>query len=312
MPAATKAALKSLNLLESQKQHLNKNQWEQANLARSDTLIALSDFDEGTLILNDLLKERRKRSGKNHPSTAKLMNRLVAINYTRGNYETAKDIAMKTIAIQEEILGNSHFETSQTLNNLANIDIELSLFQEAVDRHQRVANIRRKLHGEVSAEYAQSLNNLARAQEGMAAYEEALEGYQKSINIYQEVLGSYNADILKPTSNLGLLLSTLGRIDEGRDYQERALAVAERIFPDDHPEIARLLINLAFAETDFDVRKAHIMRANQICTAKLGPHPYTSASFNFLASIYDEEDDLDAAFSCLEQSINIAQLTGGI
>ena len=306
-----KAALKSLNLLESQKQHLNKNQWEQANLARSDTLIALSDFDEGTLILNDLLKERRKRSGKNHPSTAKLMNRLVAINYTRGNYETAKDIAMKTIAIQEEILGNSHFETSQTLNNLANIDIELSLFQEAVDRHQRVANIRRKLHGEVSAEYAQSLNNLARAQEGMAAYEEALEGYQKSINIYQEVLGSYNADILKPTSNLGLLLSTLGRIDEGRDYQERALAVAERIFPDDHPEIARLLINLAFAETDFDVRKAHIMRANQICTAKLGPHPYTSASFNFLASIYDEEDDLDAAFSCLEQSINIAQLTGG-
>ena len=71
-----KAALKSLNLLESQKQHLNKNQWEQANLARSDTLIALSDFDEGTLILNDLLKERRKRSGKNHPSTAKLMNAL--------------------------------------------------------------------------------------------------------------------------------------------------------------------------------------------------------------------------------------------
>ena len=91
------------------------------------------------------------------------MNRLVAINYTRGNYETAKDIAMKTIAIQEEILGKSHFETSQTLNNLANIDIELSLFQEAVDRHQRVANIRRKLHGEVSAEYAQSLNNLARS-----------------------------------------------------------------------------------------------------------------------------------------------------
>ena len=47
-------------------------------------IIALSDFDEGTLILNDLLKERRKRSRKKS-STAKLMNRLVAINYTRGN-----------------------------------------------------------------------------------------------------------------------------------------------------------------------------------------------------------------------------------
>jgi len=62
-----KAALKSLNLLESQKQYLSKDQWEQANLARSDTLIALSDFDEGTLILHDLLKARRKRSGEKHP-----------------------------------------------------------------------------------------------------------------------------------------------------------------------------------------------------------------------------------------------------
>ena len=306
-----KAAIKALNLLESQKQYLSKDQWEQANLARSDNLIALSDFDEGTLILHDLLKTRSKRSGEKHPATAKLMNRLVAVNYTRGNFETAKDIALKTIAIQEDIHGKSHFETSQTLNNLANIDIELSLFQEAVDRHQRVAKIRRKLQGERNVEYAQSLNNLARAQEGMAAYDEALEGYQQSIEIYQEVLGSYNADILKPISNRGLLLSMLGRMEEGRDYQKRALAVAERIFPDDHPEIARLLINLAFAETDFDDRKAYIIRANRICTAKLGAHPYTSASLNFLASIYDEEDDLDAAFDCLEQSIDIAQQSGG-
>ena len=122
----------------------------------------------------------------------------------------------------------------------------------------------------------------------------ALEGYQQSIEIYQEVLGTYNVDILKPISNLGLLLSTLGRMEEGRHYQKRALAVAERIFPDDHPEIARLLINLAAAETDFDDGKAYIIRANRICTAKLGAHPYTSASLTFLASIYDEEDDLDA------------------
>ena len=306
-----KAAIKALDLLESKKQFLLKDQWEQANLARSDTLIALSNFDEGTLILHDLLKARRKRSGEKHPTTAKLMNRLVAVNYTRGNYESAKNIALKTIATQEKILGNSHFETSQTLNNLANIDIELGLFQEAVDRHERVAKIRRKLHGEISVEYAQSLNNLARAQEGMAEYDKALEGYQQSIEIYQEVLGTYNVDILKPISNLGLLLSTLGRMEEGRNYQKRALAVAERIFPDDHPEIARLLINLAAAETDFDDGKAYIIRANRICTAKLGAHPYTSASLTFLASIYDEEDDLDAAFDCYEKSIDIAQQSAG-
>ena len=306
-----KSALKVLDLLDSQKRYFSKDQWEQANLTRSDTLIALSDFDEGTLILQDLLRARHKRSKEKHPATAKLMNRLVAVNYTRGNFETAKDIALKTITIQEDIHGKSHFETSQTSNNLANIDIELSLFQEAVDRHQSVAKIRRKLHGEISVECAQSLNNLARAQEGVAAYDEALEGYQQSIEIYQEVLGTFNAEILKPISNRGLLLSMLGRTEEGRDYQKRALDVAERLFPHDHPEIARLLINLAFAETDFDNRKAYIIRANRICTAKLGAHPYTSASLNFLASIYDEEDNLDAAFDCFEQSIDIAQQSVG-
>ena len=306
-----KAALKALNFLDSLKEHLTKDQWEQANLVRSDTLIALSDYDKGTLILHELLKVRRKRCGEKHPTTAKLMNRLVSVNYTRGYYETAKDIALKTLTIQEEVHGKSHFETSQTLNNLANIEIELSLFNEAVDRHERVAKIRRKLHGEMSVEYAQSLNNLARAKEGMASYDEALEGYQQSINIYQEVLGDYCADILKPISNCGLLLSVLGRMEEGRNYQKHALAVAERLFPEDHPEIARLLINLAFTETDFDDRKAYIIRANRICTAKLGAHPYTSASLNFLASIYDEEDDVDAAFDCFEQSIAIARTSGG-
>ena len=122
-----------VGLTESQKQYLSKDQWEQANLVRSDTLIALSDFDEGTLILQDLLRARHKRSKEKHPATAKLMNRLVAVNYTRGNFETAKDIALKTIAIQEDIHGKSHFETSQTSNNLANIDIELSLFGTIID-----------------------------------------------------------------------------------------------------------------------------------------------------------------------------------
>lgn len=306
-----KAALKPLNRLDSLKQYLTKDQWEQANLARSDTLIALSDYDKGTLILHDLLKARRKRSGGKHPTTAKLMNRIVSVNYTRGDYETAKNMALKALTIQEDVHGKSHSDTADTLNNLANIEVELSLFQEAVGRHKRVANIRRKLHGEMSVEYAQSLNNLAHAQRGMASYDKALEGYQQSINIYQEVLGYCSADILKPISNRGLLLSELGRMEEGRDYQKRALSVAEQLFPEDHPEIARLLINLAYTETDFADRKACIIRANRICTAKLGAHPYTSASLTFLASIYDEEGDVDSAFDCFEQSIAIARTSGG-
>ena len=52
------------------------------------------------------------------------------------------------------------------------------------------------------------------------------------------------------------------------------------------------------------------MRANQICTANWDLTHTLRLHLIFWLQ-FDEEDDLDAAFSCLEQSINIAQLTGG-
>lgn len=305
------AALDSLDLLAQLMHHLTPDEQEQTALIKSDALVSNSDYDAGIITLHRLIKARIERSGEKHPTTAKLLNRLVAAEYLTGAYEIAKENALKALSIQLDIHGEEHPETVNTLNNLANIDIELSLYQDAITRHKQVAEIRRKIHGAMSVDYAQSLNNLARAHEGITAYEESLKLYQQSVAVYREVLGDYNADILKPISNLGLLLTQFNRLEEARGHQEHALRIAETLLPEDHPEIARLLVNLAVTETDFDKRKSYILRANRICKNKLGDHPFTSATFTHLAAIYNEEDNIQDAFDCFEQSIGIAKASTG-
>ena len=307
-----KPALGSTIFLTRLEKYLSKDELERAKLSKSDILISISEYDKGVSLLNELLETRLRKSGERHPDTAKLLNRLVAADYARGSFGSAKATALQALSIQEKNLGIAHGETLQTLNNLANIDIELSLFKDAINRHQLVGENYKKRNGEYSVEYAQSLNNLGRAYEGEAAYEEAAHCYKKSIKIYQEVLGDYSTDILKPISNLGLLLfNFFNKTEEAKDYQTHALAIAESIFPDDHPEIARLLANLSVTETDFAKKKAYVIRANDICKKKLENHPYTSASFTLLATIYSEERNFEGAFHCFEQAIEISKASTG-
>ncbi|MBU3617288.1 tetratricopeptide repeat protein [Polynucleobacter sp. JS-Polo-80-F4] len=278
-----------------------------AGILIGDLLIAESQYDKARKFIEKLLKQAEKIFGKTSLQVAELTNCLSTMYYGASDYIKASALTKATIEMRSKLLGNSHPDTVTARNNLANIQEAMSEFESAIALHQDCLARYRQIYGAQSSWYALSLNNLASALEKAGKLDEAVQYFRQSIQIYEDLLGPYSSDILLPISNLGLLLPKLGMEKEGVELCRRALQICERVFGENNAETARLLINIASLLYDPVERKPLILRAYRICQDMLGEHRITAVCLSFLASIYDQEDDLDLAEKYYLESLEMAQ-----
>ena len=286
---------------------VNHSEYFKAGMLIGDLLIAESQYEKAQGFIESLLSQATKTFGATSPQVADLTNCLSTLHYAISDYANAIKLTEKTIAMRTRLLGESHPDTVTASNNLANLQEAISEFDRAISLHELCLVRYRQIYGERSAWYALSLNNLACSLEKSGKLDESVNCFRESIQIYEDLLGPYSSDILMPISNLGLLLPKLGYTEEGIDLCRRALHIAERIFGINNSEIARLLINIASLIQDQAERKELILRAYRICQATLREHRITASCLSFLATIYDEENDLDLAEKYYLESLAMAK-----
>ena len=278
-----------------------------AGMLIGDLLIAESQYEKAQGFIESLLEQATKAFGATSRQVADVTNCLSTLHYAISDYANAIKLTEKTISMRTKLIGESHPDTVTATNNLANLQEAISEFDRAIDLHEFCLIRYRQIYGERSAWYALSLNNLASSLEKAGKLDEAVNNFRQSIQIYEDLLGPYSSDILMPISNLGLLLPKLGNTEEGVALCRRALHIAEQIFKKNNSEIARLLINIASLINDLAERKELILRAYRICQDMLGEHRITAICLSFLASIYDQEDDLDLAEKYYFESLEMAK-----
>jgi len=278
-----------------------------AGMLIGDLLIVESQYDKARELIEKLLNQAEKIFGKTSLQVAELTNCLSTLYYGISDYVKASALTKITIEMRRKLLGDSHPDTVTASNNLANIQEAMSEFEGAIALHKDCLARYRQIYGVQSAWYALSLNNLASSLEKAGKLDEAVQCFRQSIQIYEDLLGPYSSDILMPISNLGLLLPKLGIEKEGVQLCRRALQISERVFGENNAETARLLINIASLIYDQDERKNLILRAYRICENVLGEHRITAICLSFLASIYDQEDDLELAEKYYLASLEMAQ-----
>jgi nephrocystin-3 len=278
-----------------------------AGMLIGDLLIAESQYEKAQGFIEGLLRQAKKAFGATSLQVADVTNCLSTLHYAISDYANAIKLTEKTILMRTKLLGESHPDTVTATNNLANLQEAISEFDRAIGLHEFCLARYRQIYGERSAWYALSLNNLASALEKTGKLDEAVNNFRQSIQIYEDLLGPYSSDILMPISNLGLLLPKLGNTEEGVALCRRALRIAEQIFEKNNSEIARLLINIASLINDPAERKELILRAYRICQEMLGEHRITAICLSFLASIYDQEENLDLAEKYYLESLEMAK-----
>jgi tetratricopeptide (TPR) repeat protein len=82
--------------------------------------------------------------GSEHPDVAKSLNGLAWLYYTQGQYETAKPLYQRALAIYEKALGSEHLKLATFLENYALLLRKMDRPEEAGQLEARVRSIRAK------------------------------------------------------------------------------------------------------------------------------------------------------------------------
>jgi tetratricopeptide (TPR) repeat protein len=239
----------------------------------------------------------------------RLLNQLGEYSYYKGDYESAKPLFERALAIREKILGKEHPDVANSLNNLAGLYRSQDDYEQAKPLYERALAIKEKVFGKEHPDVANSLNNLAALYYYQGDYERAKPLYEHSLAIKEKVFGKEHPDVATGLNNLAELYRTQGSPEQAKPLFERSLAIKEKVFGKEHPDVANSLNNLAglfYSQGNYERVKPLFERSLAIHEKVFGgEHPLVATSLNNLALLYKTQGDYERAKPLYERALKI-------
>jgi tetratricopeptide (TPR) repeat protein len=239
----------------------------------------------------------------------RLLNQIGEYSYYKGNYESAKPLFERSLAIREKVLGKEHLNVANSLNNLAGLCRSQGVSEQAKPLYERALAIKEKVLGKEHPDVANSLNNLAASYYYQGNYEQAKPLYERSLAIKEKVLGKEHPDVATSLNNLAELYRTQGAYEQAKPLYERSLAIKEKVLGKEHLDVATSLNSLAglyYSQGDYERVKPLFERSLAIHEKVFGgEHPLVATSLNNLALLYKTQGDYEQAKPLYERALKI-------
>ena len=251
-----------------------------------------------------LLTDRIRVLGEDHPDTLTILNNLAGAYESAGRLDEAITLNVQLLTDSIRILGPDHPDTLTSRNNLAGAYESAGRLDEAITLYEQVLPDRTRILGEDHPDTLTSRNNLAYAYESAGRLDEAITLYEKVLTDSIRILGPDHPNTLTILNNLAYAYESAGRLDEAITLYEKVLTARTRILGEDHPDTLTSRNNLAGAYESAGRLDEAITLYEQVLTARtrvLGKdHPATLATLNALASAYKDAGFLNKATALLE------------
>ncbi len=118
-----------------------------------------------------------------------IINALAYLLQYMAEYEKARGLCRKALAIRERVLGEEHPDTAASYNNLAGVYASQGEYGKAEVLYKKALAIRERVLGEEHPDTATSYNNLAYVYERQGRYEIAINYYCKAYSVFVCRLG---------------------------------------------------------------------------------------------------------------------------
>ncbi len=218
------------------------------------------------------------------PDTLALLLSHVSL-YRQGEaeFENARELAARALALEERVYGPDHPQVGSTLRTLGNALQQLGRLKEARSALERALSIKRREHGERDPQVAelwsdlsivlqqlgehdaafaantsgleatagpgdpmraQLLNNRGNLLLELGKPRAACDAFEQALALVTQAVGQDATEVATPLVGLGNALRQLGEFDEARIALERALALFEHAYGTQHPHVATTLGNL--------------------------------------------------------------------
>jgi CHAT domain-containing protein len=213
--------------------------------------------------------------------------------FSQGKYAEATPLAIETLKIYREVLGNKHPDTARSINNLALLYFNQAQYAKAEPLYLEALKIRRETLGNKHPDTATSINILALNYFKQAQYAKAEPLYLEALKIRREVLGDKHPDTANTINNLALLYSEQAQYAKAEPLYLEALKIYREVLGDKHPNTANTINNLALLyskQAQYAKAEPLFVEGLKINREALGNnHPDTSRTINNLAALYSEQ-----------------------
>ena len=281
------------------------NEYGWKNQSWDQIKIGVFSREDSIELYEQVLAERERVLGPDHPDTLTIRNNLAGAYYSVGRFGEAIELYEQVLADRVRVLGPDHPDTLTVRNNLAGAYKSAGRLAEAVELFERVLAERERVLGSDHPDTLTTRNNLAGAYYFAGRFGEAIELFERVLAERERVLGPDHPDTLTTRNNLAFAYHSAGRFGEAIELYERVLAEQERVLGPDHPDTLTVRNNLAFAYHSAGRFGEAIELFERVLADQervLGPdHPGTLTTRNSLAGAYEDVGRFGEAIELFER-----------
>jgi tetratricopeptide (TPR) repeat protein len=268
-------------------------EWAKIQSAIASVLDLQGHFLEEVPILREVVKERDKALGSEHPDTLLSRDDLAQALDRGGKYPEAETEFRSVIASRERVFGANSSETLETRARLARTFMDAGRFAEAESELLAVRGPLEKALGAEHPDVIQVRDNLAFVLFREGKNEEADVEMQAVIKLREKVLGLSDPSTIRSRYRMANILEAEGKYGEAETESRSTLELSEKALGPEHPTTLLVRNSLAnqlgrrakYPEAETEYRELVTLQQKV-----LGPeHPNTLSAGSNLAAILQEE-----------------------
>ena len=233
----------------------------------------------------------------------------------RAQYEEAKYVLERAMALCISFYGESHPRVAAVANSLGRVHNELGENAEALACYERALNIDRSTYGDNDVHVATIVNNYAVSLHNAGRTDEARQQFEWTLSVYEMHYGKDHPKVASVVNNLGYVLHSAGDLAGAQELFARSAAMAEAVYHPNHPVVGHVLANLGLVARlrgDFATSRKHLERAMSINEAAYGSdHPAVARTAGHLGELYVAQNQFAAARVQFERALRIDELIYG-
>ncbi|MBV8277163.1 MAG: tetratricopeptide repeat protein [Verrucomicrobia bacterium] len=268
-------------------------EWCRVQFAIAWVLHDQGRYGDAEHILREVLAERERTLGPEHPDTLATRHYLASALFFQGKYGEAETEYRAVLKLREKALGAEHPDTLRTRNNLALALAYQAKYGEAEAEYRALLKLKEKVLGPEHSSTLITRNGLADALDNEGKYGEAETEYRALVKLKEKVDGPENPDTLGTRNNLANTLTHEGKYAEAEAEYRAVLQLEEKVLGSEHPNTLVVQQNLAeallkegrYAEAETEYRD--VLKLEQKVLG--AEHPETLLTRNGLGSVLDVE-----------------------
>jgi len=246
---------------------------------------------------------------------SQLLGNLGNVHAGAGDYASAEDLDLQSIAIVEDALGPDNPRVARPILGLGGIYESTGDYERAAAAFERAIALEERAFGPDHPETAKSVASLVNLLSITGDYERALQLQLRVISFVEPTLGPDHPELARHLGNLGNLYWRVGDYERAKAAAEGTLAILERRLGPDGLDVATALNNLASIHTiigDYERARPLFERALEIRERQLdSDHPDLAVGVANYAGMLVLTGDYERAKTLFERALAAQERTLG-